>query len=96
VSFDDYLDTPGVQRIVIALDKEGSMTFREFVQASTFDDRLAAKVRDAMAGWGLITVGWQNKKTQMIELTPLGKRFVTLTYKQAEIIEQGSGDENSA
>jgi hypothetical protein len=95
-SIDDYLDTPGVQRIAIALDKDGPMTFREFVHASTFDDRLAMKVRDAMASWGLIVVGWKDKKTQLIELRPLGKKFVNLTYKQAEIIAEGGGGAESS
>ncbi len=84
----EYLSTPGVQSIAVALKRHGPCTLRELTSASGFSQEFTAKTRDAMASWGLVRVDWANKRAQLISLTSHGEKFVALVFKQVELLSE--------
>lgn len=91
MGFEEYLNTPGVDRVVITLEKHGKpITFRLFAHESGFSEPYARKLRDTMSRFGLIDVSWENKRTQVIELTSYGKKFAQLVHQQGRLIEEAS------
>lgn len=85
LDFQEYLNTSPVEKIAVALDRRGPMTFRQFRDATGSWNNFAASMRDKMQAWGLITVDWKDGRTQMIALTPRGEAFVQITLQKSEL-----------
>lgn len=88
MDLDEYLNTQRVQKVAVAMEKKGPMTFRQFKEATGYWDTLASQVRDRMESWNLIRVSWKNKKTQLIELTIYGREYVAMVHEQARLVEK--------
>ena len=86
----DYLASPGAQKIVVTLDKHGSLILRELAFHAELSEPFVRKEMDKLEGWGLVTVAHLNKRTYQFSLTPRGKKFAGLTYKQVELIREGA------
>jgi hypothetical protein len=88
VGFDDFLNTPGVHRAVVLLERHGEpVTFRQFTELTGLADLTASKLRDAMQRFGLISVAWANERTQRIELTAHGRKLVLLVAQEGKLVE---------